>query len=387
MDNHYLEQLISEANNRGGGMLLNLNSKPAAVVLTVDKYNELLNNTGMVSTQTATKSRASEKKANTQVLVTGGAGYIGSHLVRQLLAAGNKVTIIDNLSTGKRENVPAEATFLEGDLADVNLMRDLFAGSKFDAVFHMAASIEVEESVLQPEKYFENNVLNTAKLLLAMNEANVKKIIFSSSAAVYGEQQIVPINESAEPKPNNPYGANKLLGEQLIEYFCNSAGFTGIAFRYFNACGCDYDGAIAPTHHSHLIPIVLEVADAQRPQLLINGNDYETFDGTCVRDYVHVLDIAAAHVLALEKMENLSGFNIFNIGTGKGLSVLQIINTAAEILNRIIPMEMGPRRPGDAPATVADSRKIASVLGFHPQHSDINTIINTSWNQILKHKI
>ena len=182
--------------------------------------------------------------------------------------------------------------------------------------------------------------------------------------------------------PNNPYGATKMLGEQLIKYFCDYAGFRAVVFRYFNACGCDYDGQIKATHHTHLVPIVLEVASGHRPYILVNGNDYETFDGTCLRDYVHVLDIAAAHVAALDKMDQGGNFRIYNIGTGKGLSVLQIINAAAETLNRIIPMEIGPRRPGDAPATVADHSKITKELGFTPQHSDVETIISTSWHQM-----
>lgn len=376
-----MEQLISEAQNRGGGMMLNLNDKPAAVVLTVDRYNQLLNNSA-----SASPSAARQKSVNPgdgrQVLVTGGAGYIGAHLVRQLLAAGFKVTVIDNLSTGRRENVPEAASFVEGDLADLNLLRDLFASNNFETVCHMAASIEVEESVMQPGKYYDNNVTNTGKLLLAMNEAGVKNIVFSSSAAVYGEQKEIPIPETAELLPSNPYGTTKMLGEYLIKYFCDYAGLRAVVFRYFNACGCDYDGQIKPTHESHLVPIVLEVASGHRPYILVNGNDYETFDGTCVRDYVHVLDIAAAHIAVLDKMDQGPALRVYNIGTGKGLSVLQIINAAAETLNRIIPMEIGPRRPGDAPDTVADNGKIARELGFNPRHSDVETIISTSWNQM-----
>lgn len=384
MDNNELQQLIKEASGRGGGLLLNFNDKPAVVVLTVEKYNQLLNNPGLSASVVPSNSPTPAKK-NTekrQVLVTGGAGYIGAHLVRRLIKSGYKVVVLDNLSTGKRENLSPDATFVEGDLSDVNLLRDIFATSHFEAVFHMAASIEVEESVKYPQKYFENNVGNTGKLLAAMEEAGIKNIIFSSTAAVYGEQQIIPITETAETRPNNPYGASKLLAEKLIEYYVNYAGFNAIVFRYFNACGCDFDGDIFATHHSHLIPIVLEVALGKRPFLPVHGGDYETFDGTCIRDYVHVLDIAEAHVLALDAIAKKPGLRIYNIGTGHGISVKQIINSAAEVLNRIIPMEIGPRRAGDAPATVADNTKLIKELGYKLQHSDLETIISTSWKQL-----
>lgn len=383
MDNSYLEQLINEAESRGGGMLLNFNDKPAAVVLTVEKYNQLLNSPNLTASVTpAAEKTLWDKSRGRHVLVTGGAGYIGAHLVRQLLKAGYKVTVIDNLSSGRREHVPPEVNFIEGDLGDYNLLRDLLAANNFEAVFHMAASIEVEESVQNPQKYFENNVMNTAKLLGAMNEAGVKKIIFSSTAAVYGQQEQMPIPENAKLKPDNPYGTSKALGEKIIRYYCEYADFNAIIFRYFNACGCDYDGEIQPTHESHLIPLVLNVASGASPQVLVYGNDYGTFDGTGIRDYVHVLDIAKAHVLALDKMGEGKNFRVYNIGTGKGLSVLQIINGASEILNKIIPMEIGPRRPGDAAVTIADNSRLVSDFGFTPEHSDLETIITTSWKQI-----
>ena len=389
MNNDNLDELIQEAQNRGGGMLLNMGDKPAAVVLTIDRYNQLLGGQGNAAKVTpAAKPRAAASENGARrVLVTGGAGYIGSHLVRQLLESGYKVTVLDNLSYGRREHVPADATLIEGDLADINLLRDVLADGRFEAVLHMAASIEVEESVREPEKYYENNVANTGKLLVAMKEAGVANIIFSSTAAVYGEQAVVPIPETAPLRPNNPYGATKLLGERMIKYFCDYAGFRAVVFRYFNACGCDFDGRISLTHHSHLIPVVMEVAGGRRPHLLVNGNDYPTLDGTCVRDYVHVLDIARAHVVALDHLANGGSFRVYNIGTGKGLSVAQIISGAAEVLNKIIPMEIGPRRPGDSPATVADNRKLHEEMGFLPKHSDIQTIISTSWNQIARNQI
>jgi UDP-glucose 4-epimerase len=391
MDTFYLQELIEETNARGGGLILNFEDKPAVVVLAIEKYNSLLEGKDAAVTVAADERQKPTKtiqepvksmEKSKKVLVTGGAGYIGAHLVRQLLGAGYEVAVLDNLSAGKRENVPDGAAFIEGDLADLNLLRDVLSSGEFDAVFHMAASLEVEESVREPQKYFDNNVANLLKLLLAMNEANCKKIIFSSSAAVYGEQQEVPISERAPLRPNNPYGFTKLLGEKIIRYYCEYLGFRAIIFRYFNACGCDFDGQIAATHESHLIPIVLGVAAGRKPQITVNGDDYETSDGTCVRDYVHVLDIAAAHVIALEKMDSGDNFRVFNIGTGRGRSVKEIINSAAEVLNRIIPMEIGPRRAGDAPATVADNSKLAKEFGFTPRHSDLETIITTSWRQL-----
>lgn len=364
-------------------MVLNLQNRPEVVVLTVDKYNQLLKNgSDHAVLESAIESLQQQESQNRRILVTGGAGYIGAHATRELLKAGYQVTILDNLSSGKRENVPAGVRFIEGSVGDANLLRDIFAQERFYAVMHFAASIEVEESVREPEKYLKNNTLNTAVLLSAMAEYDVKKIIFSSTAAVYGEQQVVPIPETAKLSPNNPYGYSKLLAERLIKYHCHFSGFQAVVFRYFNACGCDFDGEIMPTHQSHLIPIVLEVVLGKRPYLLINGTDYNTQDGTCVRDYVHVLDIARAHVVALAKLEATESYRIYNIGTGHGSSVREVVNKASEILERMIPMEAGPRRAGDAPATVADNRKLREELGFELQHSDLDTIIATSWTQM-----
>jgi UDP-glucose-4-epimerase GalE len=247
---------------------------------------------------------------------------------------------------------------------------------------HFAASIEVEESVSQPDKYFENNVLNTAKLLAVMAEYGVKNFIFSSTCAVYGEQEIVPINETAKVAPNNPYGYSKLIAERVIKYYCQFLGLRAVVFRYFNACGCDFDGLIQATHSSHLIAKVLDVAVGKTPALTVYGEDYNTFDGTCVRDYVHVLDIARAHVVALKKINEGQPYRLYNIGTGKGNSVLEIANQASEILNKIIPMQIGSRRAGDAPVMIADNLKLKNELNFELQYSDLPTIINTAWNQL-----
>lgn len=380
MDNFFLQELIDEAKARGGGMLLNMEGQPKAVVLMIEKYNELLSNFNF---QTMGTHQTDEKKSSgiyKKILVTGGAGYIGSHVAGELVSAGYEVVIIDNLSTGKKENLNPKAKFYEGDLKDINFARDVFANENISAVMHFAASIEVGESVEKPETYFENNVANTARLLGVMAEFGVKDIILSSTAAVYGQPEKLPINEQSPVKPTNPYGYTKLLAEKNIKYFCQFAGFRAVIFRYFNACGCRPEGDVLPTHHSHLIDNVMDVALGCQPLVSILGNDYPTFDGTGVRDYVHVLDIARAHVMALEHLAD-GVFEVYNIGTGKGLSVLEIINAAAENLNKIIPMEVAPRREGDPAELVADAGKIFQAWGFKTEHSDLDNIIKTAWKQ------
>ncbi len=377
-----MEDLIAEVKQRGGGILLSVHEKPEAVVLTLEKYNELISESAnkLISQSENQKiSNSENEKISCTVLVTGGAGYIGAHVARSLLKAGHKIVVLDNLSTGKRENIPAEAKFIEGNVGDMNLLRDVFANEHIDFVIHMAASIEVGESVEKPGDYLSNNVLNTAVLLKAMDESGVKKIVFSSTAAVYGQQQEMPIRETASLDPNNPYAYSKFLAEKLIEYYCQFSGFQAVVFRYFNACGTDFDGSISSAHESHLIPNVLKVARGEKPHLTVFGNDYDTFDGTCVRDYVHVLDIAQAHTAAILHMPELDNFSVINIGTGRGYSVEQVVNCASEILNRIIPMEIGPRRIGDAPVTVANDERMKNLLRFSLKYSDLETIIKTSW--------
>ncbi len=364
MTNQYLLDLIHEANNRGGGMVLNLDGQPQVVVLTLDRYNQIMN-------------KESIKNKELKVLVTGGAGYIGGHLVKELTEAGYQVVVLDNLSSGKRENIDPRAVFIEGDLADTNLLKDIFAANKFDAVFHMAASVEVEESVKEPQKYFDNNVSNTNKLLNAMAEAGCKKIIYSSTAAVYGESQN-PITETSPLHPSSPYGASKLLGERAIKYFCENLGFSAVVFRYFNACGFNPKAKILPTHQSHLIYNVMQVALGRKSALQVFGNSYNTLDGTGIRDYVHILDIVHPHILALNKLDG-NKFEIINIGTGKGSSVAQVINTASEVLNKIIPMEIVGKRAGDSAITVADNAKLRKDLGYELKYSDLENIIRTSW--------
>lgn len=402
VDNYYLQELIEQTKERGGGLILNYDGRPAVVVLSVEKYNQLISESAnQLISHPANEPDISfanqpisgpVSQLSQKILLTGGAGFIGAHAAYELIKEGHQVTILDNLSAGRRENISPRAKFIEGDLADINLLKDLFAGQKFDCVMHFAASVEVEESIFEPQKYFQNNALNTANLLEAMREGGVSKLIFSSTAAVYGEQERQPISETAPLRPNNPYGYSKLLAEKVIKFYCQYLGMRAIVFRYFNACGGDFEGKILPTHESHLIPKVLEVARGEKLFLTINGNDYGTPDGTCVRDFVHVLDIARAHVMALNYFSPPASlfpspsagdenFRVYNIGASRGTSVLEVVNKAAEVLNKIIPMEMGPRRAGDAAVTIADNSKIKSEMGFELRHSDLETIIQTSWGR------
>lgn len=380
MDNQYLQELINEAKKREGGLILNLDDKPAIVVLTVEKYNALI---GDAQWQERPQQvyQSAQPTGSGKILVTGGAGYIGSHVARKLLESGYEVVVVDNLSTGKRENVHAGAAFFEGDLGDMNFMRDIFSANRFEAVMHLAASIEVEESVKEPERYLQNNTINTSRLLTVMREFGVKKLVFSSTCALYDPTEGRALSETSPINPANPYGYSKFLAEQIIDYHTRYLGLSAIVFRYFNACGCDFDGLIKPTHASHLIPNILEVAAGNQPQIKINGSDYATPDGTCVRDFIHVLDIARAHELGLKRLMHSAGFEIFNIGTGHGYSVLEMVNATAEVLNRMIPMEMGERRSGDADMLIANPSKAKEVLGFEARYSDLPTIIETAWKQ------
>jgi len=388
MDNTYLQNLISEVKARDGGLILSMDGQPEVVVLSVEKYNQLLNNQAQaisekVSLPQESRSAAFDfSKSVKNILVTGAAGYIGAHVAKKLLEKNHKVIVLDNLSSGKRENIPPQAKFIEGDLRDVNLLRDIFAQEKIDSVMHFAAAIEVEESVKDPQKYFDNNVLGTAKLLEAMKEAGVDKIVFSSTCAVYDGEKSGLFNEQSALGPTSPYGATKLLAENIIKYYCDYLGMKAVVFRYFNACGFDSESNIRPTHDSHLIARVMEVAKGRTAFLTINGANYETPDGSCIRDYVHVLDIANAHEKALDVLENGEGYKVYNIGTGRGLSVLEVANAAAEILNKMIPMEIGPKRAGDLPVAVADNIKIKTDLGFEPRFSDLETILKSSWKQV-----
>lgn len=314
-----------------------------------------------------------------QILVTGGAGFIGSHTVRLLQERGFDVLVLDNLSTGHAAAV--SCPLIIGDLSDKNLLRKVFSDYEIDAVVHFAASLIVEESILLPGKYFENNVVNGLNLLQAMVAARVEKIIFSSSAAVYGEPHYEHIDEGHSRLPINPYGESKLIFEKILKWFFNAHGLSSVSLRYFNAAGASTDTSLGEDKAivTHLIPLVLRVAARQQEVLKVFGNDYPTSDGTCVRDYIHVLDLAGAHLLALNKLNEDLGVFAYNVGTGKGRSVNEVVTAAMEITGKMIPIEYAPRRSGDPAALVADVEKIKTQLGFNPQYSDLNTIISTSW--------
>jgi UDP-glucose 4-epimerase len=314
------------------------------------------------------------------ILVTGGAGFIGSHTVKLLTEKGYKVIVYDNLSTGHAKFV--SVPLVVGDLADKSLLNRVFTEHKIDAVIHFASSLIVEESMTEPAKYFDNNIVNGLNLLEAMRANGVKKIIFSSSAAVYGEPVYTPIDEGHPKLPINAYGETKLIFEKILKWYAHAYNFQPVCLRYFNACGASLDGSIGEEKPvmTHLIPQVLKVAAKQMPVIKIFGKDYPTPDGTCVRDYIHVLDLAQAHFLALSKVDANAGLTVYNVATGKGCSVEEVVNEARKITGLEIPLEIHPRRPGDPAELVADNLKIVSELGFEPKYSDLSTIISSSWN-------
>ncbi|TWT83731.1 UDP-glucose 4-epimerase [Planctomycetes bacterium CA13] len=313
------------------------------------------------------------------VLVVGGAGYIGSHAVRLLLDAGHSVTVYDNLSRGHRGAVP-EGLLVEGELSDTAKVVKTLRDKKIDAVMHFAAFALVNESVNDPALYYRNNVIDAVNLLDAMREADVKKIVFSSTTATYGEPEIVPIPETTPQNPINPYGFTKLVFEHALADYASAYGFGYAALRYFNAAGARPDGSIGEDHdpESHLIPIVLQVALGQRDEITVFGDDYATEDGTCVRDYIHVHDLGDAHLLALEKIELGKGLRV-NLGTGRGTSVREIIEACREVTGHPIPEKMGPRRAGDPPKLVADARLAKELLGWEPKYMDVKSMVETAW--------
>jgi UDP-glucose-4-epimerase GalE len=312
------------------------------------------------------------------VFVTGGAGYIGSHVVRLLLEAGHRVRVYDNLSEGHAAAVPAE-TLLGGDLQDPEALAAALAGG-FDCVMHFAASCSVPESMQDPEKYYFNNTVASLRLLAAMRKAGVGRIVFSSTAATYGNPTRTPIPEDHPTEPINAYGQTKLDFEHALRYAAGAYGIGYAALRYFNAAGAAPDGRIGEDHHpeGHLIPIVLQVALGKREAVSIYGTDYATPDGTCVRDYIHVYDLAQAHILAMAAIRPRQGLT-FNLGNGSGYSVREVIETAAGVTGRKIPVKEGPRRAGDPPTLVASSEKIIRDLGWTPKFPRLETIVETAW--------
>lgn len=315
-----------------------------------------------------------------RIFVTGGAGYVGSHCVRDLCAHGHDVVVYDNLSQGHRAAVLAPATLVEGDLADTAALARALAGNPFDAAMHFAASALVGESVREPLMYYRNNVANTVHLLDALNNAGVRKLVFSSTCATYGDPQEVPIPDDHSQQPINPYGRSKLIVEWMLADCAAAWGLGSCALRYFNACGAAADGSIGEDHdpESHLIPLVLQVALGQRPEITIFGDDYPTSDGTCIRDYIHVEDLAAAHRLAIEQLEPAATW-AYNVGTGTGHSVREVVDTAARVTGKPIATRQGPRRPGDPPQLFANASRIREQLGWSPRWTDLEAIIHSAW--------
>lgn len=317
------------------------------------------------------------------VLVTGGAGYIGSHAVLALKQAGYDVLILDNLVYGHQDLVEQvlQVELIVGDTADRTLLDQLFASHKIAAVMHFAAYAYVGESVSDPAKYYQNNVTGTLTLLEAMNAAGVKNFVFSSTCASYGVPKSNPIPEDHPQDPINPYGRSKYMVEQILDDFDHAYDLRSVRFRYFNACGADPDGRLGEDHNpeTHLIPLVLQTALGKRDSIAIFGTDYPTPDGTCIRDYIHVTDLAEAHVLGLKYLLNGGKTAIFNLGNGNGFSVREVIDAARQVTGQDIPAVERDRRPGDPPALVGSSEKARSILGWQPQYADLPTILRHAW--------
>lgn len=315
-----------------------------------------------------------------KILVVGGAGYIGSHMVRELLDKGYDPLVFDNLSTGHDDAVP-DGRLIIGDLADQTAIASVFRNYEISAVMHFASFIQVGESVTSPLKYYHNNVANTLNLLSAMESSGVKRFVFSSTAAVYGTPDVVPIVEDSPLKPENPYGHSKLMIEQVLADCDTAWGLKIACLRYFNAAGAHPSGEIGERHNpeSHLIPIILQVASGQREFITVNGNDYTTPDGTCVRDYVHVCDLASAHSLALAALLNGSNSMTYNLGNGTGYSIKQVIEVCRKVTGHPIPVTVGERRAGDPAQLVASSVKILRELGWQPQFAELERIVESAW--------
>jgi UDP-glucose-4-epimerase GalE len=315
-----------------------------------------------------------------RILVTGGAGYIGSHTVKLLLARGHDVTVFDNLSNGHRQAVP-EGRLVVGDLKDADQVDHVLVVNRVEAVVHFAASCYVGESVTNPAKYYLNNLANSMALLERCRRHGVGRFVFSSTCATYGVPTAVPITEAEKQAPINPYGNTKLAFERMLADYAQPYGIGYAALRYFNASGAAPDGTIGEDHdpETHLIPLVLQVALGQRPHIEVFGTDYPTPDGTCIRDYIHVDDLAEAHILAVEKLRPGQGMK-YNVGVGKGYSVREVIRTAEEVTGKRIAVKEGARRPGDPPELVAASDAVRRELGWEPKYTDLRPIIETAWS-------
>lgn len=315
------------------------------------------------------------------ILVLGGAGYIGSHTVAALCEAGRDVVVVDNLETGHKEAVHPDAKFYQGDISDHDFISGVFQKESISSVIHFAAYSLVGESVEKPLKYYENNLCKTRDFLAAMVENGVDKIVFSSTAATYGEPERVPILENDRTEPTNPYGETKLAMEKMFKWTANAYGIRYVSLRYFNACGAHTSGGIGEAHspESHLIPLILQVPNGQREFISVFGNDYPTPDGTCIRDYIHVTDLAMAHILAVDYLEKGGESDIFNLGNGVGFSVKEVIETARKVTGHPIPAKDVERRAGDPAQLIASSEKAKRVLGWNPQQDSLEEIISTAW--------
>jgi len=329
-----------------------------------------------------------------RVLVCGGAGYIGSHMIRKLISAGHSPVVFDNMSTGHPWALEAafkgaqdrgiEPVIVQGDVLNLNDVDNLFKNHPVDAVFHFSARGLVSESVARPDLYYHGNLVGSLNLLAAANQAQVKKFVFSSTAAVYGTPDQMPIEESCPTHPITPYGHATKMVEMILEDYAQAQGLQSVALRYFNAAGADPDGTLGEDHdpETHLIPNVLKAVLGQTPPLSIYGNDYPTPDGTCIRDYVHVADVVQAHLLALDYLaaQDQPGFSAFNIGGGKGFSVLEVMAAAERVTGQWVPYTFSHRRAGDPPVLVASAEKAKQVLGWNPEITSLDEIIRTAWN-------
>ncbi|MGB9857210.1 MAG: UDP-glucose 4-epimerase GalE [Dictyoglomaceae bacterium] len=321
-----------------------------------------------------------------KILVTGGAGYIGSHVVKDLIKKGYEVIVIDNLEKGHKSAVKSQH-FYQIDLKNKEKLDELFKSFKIKGILHFAASSLVGESMINPGKYYENNILGGLNLLECMIKNNVDIFIFSSTAAVYGEPKIIPIPEDHPTVPTNVYGSSKLMFEEILKWYSRIFGIRYISLRYFNAAGCDIEGELGEDHRpeTHLIPLVLKTALGQREYVEIYGIDYPTPDGTCIRDYIHISDLSSAHILALEALLLGKDSEVYNLGNSKGFSVREVIKTAEKVVGKKIPVKEGPKRPGDPAVLIASSEKIKRDLGWDPKYTDLEDIIESAWKWFKKH--
>lgn len=315
-----------------------------------------------------------------RILIIGGAGYIGSHAVKLFLARGHDVWVYDNLSMGHRQAVPADRLIV-ADLNELARLDQVMVERRIEAVVHFAAFAAVGESVREPAKYYQNNLVNTLNLMECARRNKVSRFVFSSTAATFGVPATMPITEETPQAPINPYGTTKLAIEHALSDYAHAYGWGFAALRYFNASGASADGSIGEDHdpETHLIPLVIYAATGKRPHIEVFGTDYPTPDGTCIRDYIHVEDLAEAHLLALEKLEAGTQFK-YNLGIGQGYSVREVIRTVEEVVGKPVPVKEGPRRPGDPPVLVASSARIQRELGWKPRYTDLKSIVQTAWN-------